>query len=72
MARKKLQKLFALLLTFSLSMSLLSVGAFAAEGDDDGKIQLSSVYLPDTEKRAQFLLAHLRNLFSCRATCLES
>ncbi|WP_292920047.1 hypothetical protein, partial [Oscillibacter sp. CAG:155] len=42
MARKKLQKLFALLLTFSLSMSLLSVGAFAAEGETE----LESLTLP--------------------------
>ena len=47
MARKKLQKFFALLLTFSMSMSLLSVGAFAAENDGGEKIQLSSVTLPD-------------------------
>ena len=47
MARKKLQKFFALLLTFSMSMSLLSVGAFAAENDGGEKIQLSSVKLPD-------------------------
>ena len=47
MARKKLQKFFALLLTFSMSMSLLSVGAFAAENDGGEKTQLSSVTLPD-------------------------
>ena len=47
MARKKLQKFFALLLTFSMSMSLLSVGAFAAENDGGEKIQLSFVTLPD-------------------------
>lgn len=47
MARKKLQKFFALLLTFSMSMSLLSVGAFAAENDGGEKIQLSSVKLPN-------------------------
>lgn len=46
MARKKLQKFFALLLTFSMSMSLLSVGAFAAENDGGEKTQLSSVTLP--------------------------
>ena len=34
MARKKLQKVFALLLTASMTMSLLSVGALAAKEDD--------------------------------------
>ena len=34
MARKKLQKLFALLLTFSMTMSLLGVTAFAEDEDD--------------------------------------
>ena len=52
MARKKLQKLFALLLTFSMTMSLLGVGAFAAEetgGASGGTsvIQLDSLTLPD-------------------------
>lgn len=35
MARRKLQKLFALLLTLSMSMSLLGVTAFA-EGEEEG------------------------------------
>ena len=34
MARKKLQKLFALLLTLSMTMSLLGVTAFAEDEDD--------------------------------------
>ena len=35
MARKKLQKLFALLLTFSMTMSLLGVTAFAEDEEDN-------------------------------------
>ena len=45
--RRKLQKVFALLLAASMTMSLLSVGAFAADENGEETVKLSSVTLPE-------------------------